>query len=509
MCSIIGYFGREQAAGLLVDGLRRMEYRGYDSAGVATLSGDQILVRKGKGRVDEVNGSLHLDALPGNVGVGHTRWATHGGVTDANAHPHLSSSGRLVIVHNGVIDNYSELRESLTNSGCVFRSETDSEAIADLLERNYDRSGDVRRAIAQTVAELKGTYTFVAVFEDGTLVAVRSHQPLVVGISEDGYFVASDVMGFIEHTDRAIFLEDREFVMIGPGGFFIGDFDMEAATHKIVKVSVKLDDTGKGEYAHHTLKEIFEQPATVKRAGAGSEREMEEALELVSKAKRVYVTGNGTSYHAALVAKHLFAKHAGLNIEPILASEARFSPNRFGRGSVLIAFSQSGESADVLEAVAWAKERGAKIISIVNVMTSSLVRVSTVSLGLNCGPEIGVAATKSFTSQIALIQRMADGLCDGCIGLDLNEASRQVSKVLADHQRVEGIAKTIAAVSDMYVLGRGIHFVVAAEAALKLKELAYVHAEALPAGELKHGPMALLDPDYRIIVINPHDSTYV
>jgi glucosamine--fructose-6-phosphate aminotransferase (isomerizing) len=493
---------------MLVGGLRRMEYRGYDSAGVATLFSDQILVKKSIGKVDEVNKAVHLDVLPGNVGIGHTRWATHGGVTNENAHPHLSSSGKVVIVHNGIIDNHRELRERLMESGSVFKSETDSEVIAELLERNYNRTGDIRDAVVQSVSELKGSYAFVAMFEDGTLVAVRFHQPLIIGLSEEGYFVASDILGFVEHTDKAIFLEDRDIVIISKAGMFVGNFDRAYATHQIVKLSNNVGDMGRGDYAHHTLKEIFEQPMTVRRAGRETEREMTEALELVRRAKRVYITGSGTSFHAALMAKHLFSKHSGLTIEPIIASEARFSPNHFGRGSVLIAVSQSGESADVLEAVTWAKERGSQIISIVNVMTSSLVRMSSISLGLNCGPEIGVAATKSFSSQLATLYEMADRLCGGCIGLDFNEASEQITKALRNHQKIKGVASKLRDVSDMYVAGRGIHYFVAAEGALKLKELSYIHAEAILAGELKHGPMALLDSDYYVIVINPYDSTY-
>ena len=485
-----------------------MEYRGYDSAGVATLSGNQILVKKSTGKVDEVNQAVHLDVLPGNIGIGHTRWATHGGVTDANAHPHLSGSGKVVIVHNGIIDNHRELRESLTQSGSVFRSETDSEVIAELLERNYGRTGDVREAVSKTVSELKGTYAFVAMFEDGTLVAVRFHQPLIVGLSKDGYFVASDILGFVEFADKAIFLEDRDIVIINKAGLLVDNFDRKRTTHRIVKLSNKVGETGRGEYAHHTLKEIFEQPVTVRRTGRETEREMAEALDLVRQAKSVYITGSGTSFHAALIAKHLFSKYAGIDIEPITASEARFSPYHFGRGSVLIAVSQSGESADVLEAVSWAKERGSEIISIVNVMTSSLVRMSSISLGLNCGAEIGVAATKSFTSQLVMLYEMADRLCGGCIGLNLNEASDEMSRALRNHLKIKEVARKLIGVTDMYVAGRGIHYYVAAEGALKLKELSYIHAEAILGGELKHGPMALLDSDYYVIVINPYDSTY-
>ena len=509
VCSIIGYLGHEPAARLLVNGLRRMEYRGYDSAGVATLSGNQILVKKQTGKVDDVNRAIHLDMLPGDVGVGHTRWATHGKVTNANAHPQLSSSGSIAIVHNGIIDNYLELRKSLINDGNTFRSETDSEVIANLLEQNYSRTGDVRRAVVETVSKLKGSYAFVALFEDGTLVAARFHQPLAIGISKDGYFVASDVLGFLESTDKSIYLEDRNVVILSQNGLFVGDFDLNPVRHPITRITNEMAEVEKGDFAHHTLKEIFEQPVTILKAGAKTKTEMERALEMIRRAKKVYITGSGSSFHAAVVAKYLFSRRTKIDLEPMIASEAAFTPNRLGPGSVLIAISQSGESADVLEAASLAKEKGADVISIVNVMTSSLVRLSSISLGLNCGSEIGIAATKSFSSQLAMLHDMAERLGGGLVGFDAGEASKQILKVLLDHSKIEELAMEIRTVSDMYILGRGIHQIIASEGALKLKELAYIHAEAVPGGELKHGPIALLDSDYQVLVVNPDDSTYV
>jgi glutamine---fructose-6-phosphate transaminase (isomerizing) len=486
-----------------------MEYRGYDSAGVATLSGNQILVRKQTGKVDDVNRAIHLDMLPGDVGVGHTRWATHGQVTDANAHPQLSSSGKVAIVHNGIIDNYLELRQRLAQGGSKFRSETDTEVIANLLEWNYNRTSEVRQTVVETVSELKGSYAFVALFEDGTLAAARFHQPLAIGLGKNGYFVASDVLGFLESTDKAIYLDNRDMAIIDGRGLFIGDFDMRPVRHQITRIANELAEVEKGEYAHHTLKEIFEQPVTILRVGAKTKTEMEDALELIRQAKKVYITGSGTSFNAALVAKYLFSRYTGIDLEPIIASEALFSPNRLGPDTVLIAISQSGESADVLQAASLAQERGAEVISIVNVMTSSLVRMSSITLGLNCGPEVGIAATKSFSSQLALLYEMAERLGGGSAGLDLNETSKQILKVLRDYSKIKALALEIRAVSNIYVLGRGIHYPMAAEAALKLKELAYVHAEAFPGGELKHGPLALVDSNYQVIVINPEDSTYI
>ncbi|HLC09993.1 MAG TPA: glutamine--fructose-6-phosphate transaminase (isomerizing) [Nitrosopumilaceae archaeon] len=508
MCSIIGYLGDSPAAPILVKGLKRMEYRGYDSVGVATFSGNQILVRKGVGKVMEVNNTVKLDMLSGKVGIGHTRWATHGIVTEVNAHPHPSSSGKIAIVHNGIIDNYAELKKDLQEKGYNFKSETDSEAIANLLQYNLDQTKDIKKSMMQTALELKGNYAFVAVFDDGTLTAARLHEPLIVGIGKDGYFISSDVLGFVEHTDEVIYPDNREFIIIDSSGLKIFDFEGNPVQHQITKVSKELADAYKGDYAHFTLKEISDQPTTILKAGSNTKMELDLVTEHLKHAKNLYITGSGTSYNAALVAKHLFSKYAKIKIEPIISSEVQFSSTHFDDQSILIALSQSGESADVLEAVKIAQKDGAKIISIVNIMTSSLVQMSSISIGLNCGPEIGVAATKSFTSQLAILYKIADKLCNGGVGLDFNKVSESISKVLSDHSKIQDIAKKLKNVSDIYVLGRGIHYPIASEASLKLKELTYIHAEGLPGGELKHGPLALMDSNVYVIIINPNDSTY-
>ncbi|MBI5377053.1 MAG: isomerizing glutamine--fructose-6-phosphate transaminase, partial [Thaumarchaeota archaeon] len=384
MCSIIGYLGDEQAAPVLVKGLKRMEYRGYDSVGVATYSGNQISVRKGVGRVSEVNTKVKLDTLSGTVGIGHTRWATHGGVTDVNAHPHPSSSGNIAIVHNGIIENYAELKKELQEKGYAFKSETDSEVIANLLQYNFDQTKEIKKSMIQTVSRLKGNFAFVAVFENGTLTAARFHEPLIIGVGKDGYFVSSDVLGFVEYTDEVIYPDNREFLIINSSGIQMFDFDGNPVQHQITKVSKELADAYKGDYAHFTLKEISEQPLTIIKAGENTKLELDLLTEFVKHAKNLYVTGSGTSYNAALVAKHLLSKYAKIKIEALISSEVQFSPNYFDQQSILIALSQSGESADVLEAVNIAKKDGAKIISIVNIMTSSLVHTASISVGLNC-----------------------------------------------------------------------------------------------------------------------------
>jgi len=508
MCSIIGYYGDGVAAPILVRGLKRMEYRGYDSVGVATRDKQDILVKKGVGKVSEVNSSLNLDALPGHMGIGHTRWATHGNVTDVNAHPHPSSSGKIAIVHNGIIENYEQLKADLEKRGYQFKSQTDSEVIANLLQFNYDEMLDVKKAVMKTTSQLKGHYAFVAMFQDGTLAAAKYHEPLIIGIGKNGYFLSSDVLGFIEKTDDAIYLDNGEFVLLDRIGIQIYNFEGDPVKHQVTKVSKEFADAYKGHYAHFTLKEISEQPDTITRAGENSLDAINSATDFIRHAANIYITGSGTSYNSALVAKYLWQKYAKIKAEPIISSELFFSPDAIEPNSILIAISQSGESADVLEAVSIAKKSSAKVLSIVNISTSSLAQESSLVLGMNCGPEIGVAATKSFTSQLSIIYKITEKLCDGCIKMDDAKISSAVSKVLENHSKIQEIAKELRDIKDIYILGRAVHYPIATESALKLKELTYIHAEGIPGGELKHGPLALMDSSVYVIIINPNDHTY-
>lgn len=508
MCSIIGYYGDDLAAPILVKSLKRMEYRGYDSVGVATKFDNKIEIKKGIGKVAEVNKAVQLEKLPGKIGIGHTRWATHGKVTDVNAHPHASKSGKIALVHNGVIENFNELKESLQKKGYSFKSETDSEVIAHLLQQNYEETSDVKKSVLKTVSQLKGHYAFVAMFENGELVAARFHEPLIIGVGKDGYFLSSDVLGFIEQTDIAIYIDNGNCVLLDSSGIKIFDFNGKPVKHDITKVSKEFADVNKGDFAHFTLKEISEQPNTILEAGKKSEENIEQVTDFIRHAKSLYITGSGTSFNAALVAKYLMSKYANIKSEAILSSELPTLPNSIDPNSILIAISQSGESADVLEAVNIAKKSNTKILSLVNMMTSSLARESSLSIGMNCGPEKGVAATKSFTSQLAIIYQITEKLCNGCIGVDFKKVSDSISKILSDHSQIQSIAKKLKDVSDIYVLGRGIHYPIAFEAALKLKELTYIHAEGIPGGELKHGPLALMDSNVYVLIINPNDSTY-
>jgi len=506
MCSIIGYRGKNSAAPILVNGLQRMEYRGYDSVGIATKSKNQILLRKGVGKVVEVNNAIQLDGLPGNIGIGHTRWATHGKVTEKNAHPHSSNSGKIAIVHNGIIENFKELKLNLQKKGFDFHSETDTEIIANLIQLNFDETPDVKQAIIKTVAQLKGHYSFVVIFEDGTIVGARFHEPLIVGVGKNSYYLSSDVLGFIEKTDDAIYLDNEDFVILNDAGIHIFGFDGSSVKYQITKVSKEFADVYKGDYAHFTLKEISEQPDSISQAGNNDQ--IQQFVDNIKQAKNLYITGSGTSYNAAEITKYLMSKFAKIKINTLISSELPFSPNEIEPNSTLITISQSGESADVLEAVKIAKESNAKILSIVNLLNSSLSQQSSLAIGLNCGPEIGVAATKSFTSQLSILYKICDQLCNGCINPDWEKVSSAISQILSNNSKIKEIAKNLKDVSDIYVLGRGIHLPIAKEAALKLKELTYIHAEGIPAGELKHGPLALMDSNVYVIIINPNDSTY-
>ena len=484
-----------------------MEYRGYDSVGIATKNNDLITVKKGIGKVSDVKNQLNLHNMPGKIGIGHTRWATHGKVSENNAHPHFSNSGKIAIVHNGIIENFEELKNNLTSNGYEFQSETDTEVVANLIQQNFENSSDIKSTILKTISQIKGHYSFIVMFDDGTLAAARFHEPLIIGIGKNSYYPSSDVLGFIEKTDDAIYIANENFLIINDSGLHIFDYEgTELVRPNITKVSKEFADVYKGDYAHFTLKEISEQHKTI--LSAGDDEQIKNISQHMLESKNLYITGSGTSYNAARIAKILFSNFAKLKIETIIASELPFSPDSIEKDSTLIAISQSGESADVLEAVNIAKQSDAKIISIVNHPNSSLSQESDLVVSLNCGPEIGVAATKSFTSQLAILYKITNQLSTTPINLDWKKISESISVLTSENSKIQELAKVLKDVSDIYILGRGIHFPIAKEAALKLKELTYIHAEGIPGGELKHGSLALMDSNVFVIIINPNDSTY-
>lgn len=509
MCSIIGYKGNEHASSVLIEGLKKMEYRGYDSVGIATIESGKLLIRKGVGKVAEVNKSLKLEELPGKLGIGHTRWATHGGIVDSNAHPHLACKSTIAVVHNGIIENYDVLKDELYRSGHEFKSETDSEVIAHLLEEYFEITSDIRLSMIFTCKRLVGSFAFVAILNSSTLCGARYDEPLIVGVGKDDYFLSSDILGFLNYTDRAIFLDNRDIVVINDNDISFFNFDGDRISRRITQVAWELGDADKGKYSHYTLKEIHEQQQTIVKSMQQDKKNLEKFCDIVTGAKNIYITGSGTSYHSALVAKQIFSKSKIL-VETILSSEFQYSSDLLDENSVLLAISQSGETADVIQSVKSAKVMGAKVLSIVNIPTSSLARLSDSYLEVNCGPEIGVAATKSFTSQIALLYYVAEIIGRKSNGISSSKELlvNAVSQVLELESQIERVANQIKGSKDVYILGRSLHFPVCLEGALKIKELSYIHAEGMAAGELKHGPLALIDTNSIVIVLHPNDSTY-
>jgi glucosamine--fructose-6-phosphate aminotransferase (isomerizing) len=511
MCSIIGIISKNIVAPTLVESLKRMEYRGYDSVGIATLPRpDKISVKKGVGKVNQVNNNLDLVAMEGFVGIGHTRWATHGGVTEYNAHPHPCCTEDIAVVHNGIIENYLALKEELIKKGHRFRSETDTEVISHLLEEHYKANHDIRAAMIETVKQLEGSYAFVAMFANGTIACARLDEPLVIGISENAYYASSDVLGFLQYTDQAIFLDNRDLAIIdNKNGASIFNFNGEPVSRAITKVAWELADANKGEFAHYTIKEIFEQRTSVKAATLQEQHKIKAFCDALASADKIIVTGSGTSYHTSLIMSMIGSRFMKKRFEPVMASEFKYNMDSIDKDTTIVAISQSGETADVLSAAKLARTTGAKILSIVNVPTSSLARTADVSLSINCGPEIGVAATKSFTAQISLAYAILDNVSEGKIGFDKDVITTYITKMLASSGSIERLVNmTMPKVNDIYLLGRSLHFPIALEGALKMKELAYVHAEGIAAGELKHGPLALMDKNAVVFVLNPNDKTY-
>jgi len=513
VCSIIGYNGQLiKAAPLLVDSLKKMEYRGYDSVGIATINNGKILISKGVGKVAEVDKALEFTKLPGQIGIGHTRWATHGGVSDKNAHPHFSCSSDIAVVHNGIIENYQELKEQLSNEGHIFKSQTDSEVIPHLLEKYCKKfDNEYNKALIETCKSLRGSFAFVTIFKNGLICGARFDEPLIIGIGSRSLFLSSDVLGFLKHTDKAIFLDNGDIVTIENGKYRIFDINNKKVLRPITQVAWELGSTEKGKFAHHTIKEIHEQPSIL-FSSIYKNNDFQKFCQILKSSSNVYITGSGTSYHSGLLAKYLLTKFAKIKSEVIMASEFHYFADNLESDSTIIAISQSGETADVLHAVKKAKENGSKILSIVNVTTSSLARISDSALYLNCGPEIGVAATKSFTAQLMILYSIVNLLSNNQLSLDEINQKKLVEKVentlKLDNQIKSLVADLDNEIKDIYILGRSIHYPIALEGSLKIKELAYIHAEGIAAGEIKHGPLALIDSRSLVIVINPFDSTY-
>jgi len=512
MCGIVGYVGKQEAAPVLLDALSKLEYRGYDSAGLATLAGDRLFYGKDTGRLLEVVARHHLDALPGNAGIGHTRWATHGGVSSANAHPHLDCHGEIAIVHNGIIENYEDLRRRLA-ARHHFLSETDSEVIPHLIEEYMASGYSLQRAVCTVVKELSGSYAILAISsrEPGKIVAARRESPLVAGLGTQGNYLSSDALSFHNAVQRLLFVEDGECVVVTADKVAIFDSSGKEVRRAPVKIDPMQDELTKGVYDFFMLKEIHEQPQAIRRAIVQDRETLKEMSDEIRRARQVVFTACGTSRYAALIGRYAFSRIAGKFSEVVMASEFKYFSDSVGPDTLVLAISQSGETADVLDGVKRAKERGARVFSLVNVTGSSLVRLSDRTLYLNCGPEVGVAATKSFMAQLTVLYLLAFSMADLCDeGIHmLTSVSALIDENLKQNwSEVARIARKLKDRHDFYYIARGINFAVAGEAALKLKEVAYVHAEGMPAGELKHGTLALIEKDTPVIAICPHDYTF-
>jgi glutamine---fructose-6-phosphate transaminase (isomerizing) len=503
MCGIIAGISGEEIAPILVEGLKRVEYRGYDSAGVATAHDGEIEVRKEVGRVAELDARYKVSKMPGKTGMAHTRWATHGGVTQANAHPHLSCDGEVAVIHNGIIENYLELKEKLLEEGHVFKSETDTEVIAHVVEDAYRKYGDPMKAALKGIKLLKGQYALVFMFRDHPkiLIGARNDAPLVIGAGARERFLASDVLAFISRTDRAVFLDNKEVVELTPDGFKVFDMRGVQIKKKVTQLAWELSDVSKLDYAHYTLKEIHEQPETVVRAMMQEPEKLAAFVQVIRGAKSVVLTASGSSYHAALLLKSRLSHEARIRCDVILAGEFEDHAHFVDTDTVMLVFSQSGETADLLNAIKVGRRSGAKVLAVVNAAGSSLARESDGVLLLNCGPEVGVAATKSFTAQVMVGNMIADAVIGRDTLGDPKKVSALVRQTLESKEAIHKVVKELSDRTDFYFVARGAHYAVAQEGALKLKELSYIHAEGMPASELKHGTLALIEKGTPVVVI--------
>jgi len=529
MCGIIAYVGHREACPIIIKGLKRLEYRGYDSAGIALMTGE-LSVYKKKGKVSELEAFIKNLPINSNIGIGHTRWATHGEPNDVNAHPHYSSNKELAIIHNGIIENYATLKTELEARGHVFLSETDSEVFIHLIEdvkQNNDCSLDeaVRLALSMVV----GAYAIVVMSNNDKemLIAARKGSPLVIGIGKKEFFLASDASPIIEYTNDVVYLNDYEIAIINKGELTIKNINAVTQTPYIQTLDLELDQIEKGGYEHFMLKEIFEQPKSIKDSMRGRVNASTGHLQLggilqyankLTNAERIIIVACGTSWHAGLVAEYLFEDIARIPVEVEYASEFRYRNPIIREGDVVIAISQSGETADTLAAIELAKSKGAVIFGVCNVVGSSISRASHEGAYLHAGPEIGVASTKAFTAQVSVLAMMAIivGNKKGTITesqyiallTELENIPQKVERALKSNDQIIEIAAKFKDAKNFLYLGRGYNFPVALEGALKLKEISYIHAEGYPAAEMKHGPIALIDEEMPVCVIAPQDNSY-
>jgi glucosamine--fructose-6-phosphate aminotransferase (isomerizing) len=530
MCGIVGYIGKKEAYPILVNGLKRLEYRGYDSAGISLLNNGEVSIYKKKGKVSDLEEFTKSKDLQGNIGIGHTRWATHGEPNDLNAHPHASSEGKFIVIHNGIIENYGRLKKRLEDRGYQFKTETDTEVLANLIEYIYLK-GQVTAEIAVRLALHKviGAYGIAVICKDepDKLIAARKGSPLVIGVGEEEYFLASDATPIVEHTKSVIYLNDNDVAILGRDELMLKTLKNDKLTPKVQKLELEIGDIEKNGYDHFMLKEIFEQPRSIKDTFRGRINQdrtdvklggLYEVMPQLVQAKRIIIIGCGTSWHAGLVGEYMIEDLARIPVEVEYASEFRYRNPILNKDDIIITISQSGETADSLAAIQMAKESGATVLGICNVVGSSIPRETHAGVYTHAGPEIGVASTKAFTAQVTVLSMMAMilGYKKGEIDentyhnliQELYEIPDKIGKILEFNDQFKELAELYKDATNFLYLGRGYFFPVALEGALKLKEISYIHAEGYPAAEMKHGPIALIDENMPVVVIAIKDKSY-
>lgn len=527
MCGIVGYLGAQEATPIILDGLKKLEYRGYDSAGICTLEAGRAAIRRSEGKLINLEKRLLEEPLSGVIGIGHTRWATHGRPSETNAHPH--KGGPFVVVHNGIIENYLALKEMLTGAGHTFKSETDTEVISHLLEESYKTAADFEQAVRITLAQLRGAYAvcILCEHEPGILIAAKLGSPMVVGLGADEHFVASDIPAILSHTREMVFMEDGEMAVFRDGTARFTTIAGDPLDKKARHIDWSPLMAEKGGYKHFMLKEIHEQPRAIRDTITGRllEEEGDAYLEDLGLSetelravRRICIIACGTSWHAALVGKFLIEEHCRIPVEVDIASEFRYRNPIVDDKTLMLLISQSGETADTLAALREGKSRGAKNIAICNVVDSSIAREANGVIYTHAGPEIGVASTKAFVTQLVALYLFTLRLGRVVGTLDREKGREMIAallhlpalidETLALNSEVEQIARTYMNATDFLYLGRGINYPIALEGALKLKEISYIHAEGYPAGEMKHGPIALIDEKLPVVVLVPRNDTY-
>lgn len=515
MCGIFGCIC-ENALKILLDGLRRLEYRGYDSVGIALIDNENLLIRKDKGKIEDFIKNLDLKSSSGSIGIGHTRWATHGAPSKENAHPHLDCSGRIAIVHNGVLENFLKLREELIERGHKFNSNTDSEIIAHFIEEFVEKGLSLKEALKKAVEIMKGSIAcaVISTLEPNKILCYRRESPLIIGIGNNGVFCASDMPALIPFTKNIAIVPEDTIVVIEKSGVFSESLDGKEKKLEFLEVNLDIEAAEKSGFSHFMIKEIFEQPRAISDTIKIPIIYLDRAIKLLKS--KIYLTGSGTSYHACLSTSYNFSKMLSMEIFPIISSELQEMVSNFEE-STLIAVSQSGETADTLNAIRYAKPRGAKIIGITNTLGSSITVLSDAYICTQSGPEIGVAATKTFVTQLIALDMLflRFGLLNGKLSTsdyykimdEMKNIPKHVDNILKNHQKIKEISLKYSIKQNAFFLARGPNVATALEGALKLKEISYIHAEGYPAGESKHGPIALLEPGFLCIFIAPKDRT--